>query len=311
MNLLRSKEILFKKIFLLIFLLIISIYNSHGNESKDHKENLYSSSFNRALTTGAVGESSTLYLNNQKNTYFFNLMNNDFLGNTDKYLTGSMKIGFEEKRGKTDGFATTLYWRALTPNFKDDKNGLFADWLEWETSFSSLSLKKYGLFRNYFNIGISHLGDKKIDNVQRFIHNKLGLNISNINYTGQPQKFDFISLFEVGSGLILKPVNIYNTNLETMISISGRYAKDISYIAATSNFLLTFNRFFAMALEIKLSSQLASKLHYNFTSTREEFGLGFRIYKYYRPTFRYISPYQKGDNIRQIYIDAINFTYSY
>ncbi|MFK7826946.1 MAG: hypothetical protein AB8G05_22580 [Oligoflexales bacterium] len=155
----------------------------------------FGSEFERkANTRGIIGEHDPINLINDG--FLFSPMTNDFIGQTDKLMTGSYRLSYL-KSWSDSSFMLTGYWRSLTPVYKKKFGqsdlkipfGRFADWAEIQGSYlkKSKSNIPYGSLNYVFTLGLGHIGDKGLKQVHTYIHKATDNSLLNLDYHNQPK----------------------------------------------------------------------------------------------------------------------------
>ena len=148
----------------------------------------------KANTHGIIGEMGSLSLIDDG--ILISPMTNDFIGQTDKLMTGSSRLSYLTSSDESS-LMVTAYWRALTPVFKkkfgqsDLKTpfGRFADWAEIQVSSLTESDYKLAYGRLYygFTLGLGHIGNKGLRKIHYQIHKVTNNSLLNLEYKNQPK----------------------------------------------------------------------------------------------------------------------------
>jgi hypothetical protein len=266
-------------------------------------------------TPGAVGDPGSFMLLPQ--SVYFNLMHNDFAGDTDKHLTGSAWTGISlldpiEKRA----FDIRLEWRFITPAFQgrfdqadyDKPVGRFADWLALDSSYAfTRPLNSGWEIRHQLAFGLGHIGSKGARQVQTAIHKQIAVAYENLIYSDQPVGWHSMLGYE--ASLISPASNKYGvTNLRTLMT--GGVSTDVMVdeIYLRLNTVGDLGSQIGVSLELAAFQQLGSEMLRDLSGIRYEAGLGAIVWQIYRPGIKYVSNFLNSDRVGQLYIDPINIS---
>lgn len=243
-----------------------------------------------------VGEPGFLDL---RKGLFIQLMNNDYLGNTDKLMTGSFSLGYLTNSWGIY-YTHRLFTPAINPSYGEND---YPQPLGINTDVMSLNLfKEIKLDLGAFDggLGWDHLGENGAGSISRSIHNQIGS--PHLNHNQSLKKGDYL-----------------NYNLQYSLNIIQDSGLKTG-AGTRSDFLLTEDYWFAkytLAWDfIKLSLAQYAIWHKSSnlirqTAYRKESTLGIGIGKYYRVYIHYVSPYIKGDHKGQVYLSPLNFQYEW
>lgn len=246
-----------------------------------------------------LGDTEYLYLNSPG--FWVQPFNNDFLGETDKYLTNSTGLSYAwltDSMGYDIGFFRRLYTPALSPNFSSPKfaspPGVLADDSEFRFSFS----KNFQGFYFFPEISFHVIGHQGAHKIYNFVHQTIG---SPLNYDqyGPETAGNYIS----GGLKIVKVANYYWLGL-------GYYNSPyITEIYEEVGIKYTVENF-GLAGQIKKIQQLDSTLYKQITPTRTEAQIAV-YYAWYSFNVNYNSSFLSADSIPQWYIAPINLKFDY
>jgi hypothetical protein len=266
-------------------------------------------------TPGAVGDPGSFFLLPQ--SVYFNLMHNDFAGDTDKHLTGSAWTGISlldpvEKRA----FDIRLEWRFITPAFQgrfdqsdyEEPVGRFADWLALDSSYAfTRPLVSGWEIRHQLAFGLGHVGSKGARQVQTAIHKQIAVAYENLLYSDQPEGWHSMLGYEAS---LISPAlhNNWIANFRTIMTsgISTDVMLDEVYFRI--NTLGDVGTRIGISAELAAFQQLGSEMLTELSGIRYEAGLGMIIWQVYRPGIKYVSSFLSADRVGQVYVDPLNIS---
>lgn len=247
-----------------------------------------------ARTNGTVGEISNMGFCKKGETTV-HPQTNDYLGGTDKLMTGSAHVS----HSFDNDHEVTARWRAITPTGPCGA-GVFADWLSLETSI----LKEQDNFLLGGGVSIGHIGNKGLKKFQHSLHKKLKCTYRWLTYSDQPEGYNtgvsFIGGYYKNTGPIA---------LQFLLEGSSEPALTEYGPAINLNYTLPSVK---VGVEMKYRKIVNSdfyKTDYNkLRKLRFETAVGLQIGGW-KPAIKYLSPYLQNDGRRQINVDLINFSF--
>ncbi|WII71366.1 hypothetical protein QJS83_12925 [Bdellovibrio sp. 22V] len=254
----------------------------------------------------AIGDTGTLYLNDPG--LFFDVHNNDWLGQTDKLVTFSSALayfrGLQTKK-EMGAFSPTpealklaLNTRLLTPITStrfdhkdlDQKVGIFAEWLELQIAYSRL----FGRVKLELSFAGDFFGNFAGDNVYRYIHEV---------FASDDLWEDFGRRYEGTYGAGTVGIGyLWSDYLLSMIYYGRSQIMEEETIATSLIFPLSAN--FSIAGENRFVNQKTSKVYANPRPYRYEWAWGFK-WNFWQVQFKYVSPYLEEDRWGQYYISPL------
>lgn len=274
-----------------------------------------SNSFLAADAKGAVGETSKLFLIEEG--FFARPFYNDFYGNTDKHLTGGLNFGYTHICEK-DSLESRFHWLAFTPTsyemfgeeMLEEPVGTFADWMEIKETWAHLFEYHDEIIRVQFSLGFGHIGDHGMKQFHHDFHKFIGSPTEGLEYTDQPIGTTFSWGFEVG--LIEKARTVFGLRKESMLTFGYSQNKFMWDFYVDHNEVLTWSPGIKTGLEVRMVRQTESEI---FTEKqrlawRSELALGLRFY-WWRPSIKYLSPYLRGDQVGQTYLDVLSIYFKF
>lgn len=269
------------------------------------------SSFLNANAPGAVGESGSLFL--VKEGFFARPFYNDFYGKTDKQLSGAFQFGYLSSWSDSS-LESRVQWRMITPTFKEkyesqnleEPVGRYADWIEWQEAWSKLYPVNGELFRFQIALGYGHIGNHGAKRLHRHFHELIGSPTEGLEYSNQPVGHAFSGGLE--AGLISPERLLWDMKMESMLSVGYAQNNFMTDFFVTQNYVLGFSRDSEAALEMRLVRQAESSIFDDDDrlAWRSEIAFGWR-YDWWRPSIKYVSPYLRGDQQGQTYLDLLAF----
>ena len=261
-----------------------------------------------AKSPGALGEPSHDYL--FSDSIYLQALYNDILGQTDKYLTNGSKFGLLLNYGDYS-MEFSSSWRFVTPALKEhnfsDYNlssppGVFADWLATNVTVAKkFDLDERNFITGQFSIGYDHFGNKAAKPVQQGIHRGLGIDHEIYDYQGQIRAEHF------SKGVELAYVRYFTKSFQLKSAlgyVDNFLTRDLYYEQYA---LANVSSSFKFSMSYKHVSQKDGEIDLNLRPARNEYGLGLLLFDIYKPGVRYVSPYIKGDDTRQIITDFLSF----
>ena len=265
-----------------------------------------------AATRGSVGEISNHLIAPDGAT--LDVMDNDFLGTTDKYMTGSMKAGWGRTFANTgSGYASSFEimgtWRALTPTESGTVGGnplgrmvgRFADWMEAEGAYArTYDVGSGQRVKGQLTLGGGHIGDKGMRRVHMAVHKAIGMQTAGLEYTNQPVgktvKYDASlgDAWRFGAA-------------EYLVSLGHASDSATHDTYLQGNFLTPLGKNVGFGLEGRVARQWGSDIYDGLDTWRREISFGLTVFKYYQPSFKYVSPYLPGDDRGQYYAEILRF----
>lgn len=271
--------------------------------------------FRSASVQGAIGESSNLHL--IPDGIYIHPLYNDVSGGTDKFLTGSIKLGMLHS---FDAFSieSVMYWRLITPSFKSqfgsdplpEPVGRYADWTELKTAVSKQTQAFGTKFRNQVTLGLSDIGDKGGKDIHRNIHWLTRNSLDHLDYTDQPEG-RFVTLgFE--SGVEGKLCQDGLPCAYQLLSLQGESSKMMRELGIQWNMnIIVLPKWWENATEVRVIRQLQSDVYGRIKPWRYEGAVGVRLFSVLTPTVKYVSPYLEGDDVGQTYFDLIHYNVAF
>ena len=267
----------------------------------------------RAMTRGSIGDISHHCITSDGFT--IDVMNNDLFGGTDKYMTGAMKAGLQRffprnNRGFSSGFDIVVNWRALTPADKEKfsgrslgmKIGRFADWMDTNGTYArSYSLSNDYSFKNQLSLGIGHVGNKGMREVQVMLHKLTNNPTEGLVYTGQ--RVGLVGSADYSMGLVKTA-----SRLSVSVDIGAAHNAAMTEGYASANASMAVMPFLRVGTELRLIRQFRSDFYHDDIRTyRYESSAAICFFEYYQPSVKYVSPYLPGDNVGQFYGEILRF----
>jgi hypothetical protein len=278
-----------------------------GHSSKVHTR--------RASTIGAIGEASNMLL--IPNGLYFHPVYNDVNGGTDKFLTGSAKLGLNLSWDSI-GWESVAYWRLVTPSFRKEFGlpdsekpvGRFADWQELKTSVSGI-ISVGGLkIRQQFSAGFNDVGPKGGKEFHHAVHRATKNPTHQLEYTNQPEG-TFWS-FNEEIGLVFELCPRVMPCFHHIIAAEASQGKFMNEVGFRYNLVQVLEpKWWENAFEIRAIRQLKSQVYTHIRPWRHEAAVGARLLKVITPTVKYVSPYLYGDDIGQTYFDLLHYNYEF
>lgn len=267
--------------------------------------------FSSASTRGIMGGISNLYLS--PDGFEVNIMNNDFLGGTDKYMTGGMSYGWLHSLRLGESHNILSYeilasWDALTPGTSESVGGRplprtlgrFADWMSGRGSLSYTFAHGLGRSKVQLSLGLGHIGHKGMKNLHYAIHSGIGMQTSGLEYDNQPAGFTRDYDLYVGHIMGDKPN-------EWMIGGGVAYNKAMRDFYLRANYLRDLTQSYKLSLELSLVRQMDSQIYDGIAPMRYEAAVALRIHEYYQPGFKFVSSFLKEDPRGQFYAELLRF----
>lgn len=243
---------------------------------------------------------------------FYMSGNNDFIGPTDKLVTG----GFNMSYGKIwENFAMRLRasWTLITPIFQYDLNqelldspiGKVADWQRHQVLMAySLPMQSGGSFKIQWNLSNNILGENGLDLVQKNIHDVINSEFYLDSVAASEEKTYIAN--ELILSLYTAP--IWNGSLQYFISLgfSDDYFFAQNHIDA--GFLLGSEESMRMYYKYSyIQTRDAGFFEGLLKKDRRQMILAFKFGNYWAPSVAYSSVYLKEDRVSQYYLNFYGF----
>lgn len=254
--------------------------------------------------SSGIGDMGTFYLA-QPSFFSLHLMNNDWIGGTDKLMTGSASLFYHKKLNTWNdgensvyrGVQFSIHRRIITPILKTKFNtsdlstpvGFYADWFEFQTAYSHV-------WKNYkveLSLSLDDFGNFDGHDIQSRIHQIIGSSDESSRY-GNDSKGSY-GAGSVGAGYLFNEdalLMLYFQKNEIMQAWDARfsYAKNIGE--------------FNYAFQVNLVSQDYSDLYKEITKYRYDWGISAK-YKWWQGNFGYVSKYLQKDEYGQFFINPL------
>lgn len=253
-----------------------------------------------------IGDFGSFYLAKPQD-FSFHVMNNDFIGNTDKLMTGSSTLfyysGLGEKNQK-QGISLSVNRKLITPiiktRFKDPTlkkpEGVLADWLEVKASYSKIFDNNWKLETS---VSMDDMGDFYGTSIQSKIHQIVGSTDDTKKY-GKRKQGTFVGS-SIGIG--------YLFDLNYLIMVYFQKNEIMQNWISKIFYVNTYNKI-EYGVEANLVIQQHSDFYLDITPIR--YGWGFSLkYQWWQMNFGYVSKYLKYDEYGQFYLDPIVFNFSF
>jgi hypothetical protein len=247
---------------------------------------------------GQLGEVEPTYLVNRD--MYLQLFNNDFAGNTDKYLTNTMGLSYTYDAKWELGLYRRLTTPALSYDFGGEKlaspYGVLAD----DTSVRLATfIELYPKVILYPEFSINFIGNQNAKEVYNFVHNVVG---SPLNYHlyGRERKTIGVS---PGLKLVYEDQNYFvGTG-----AFSSLYMQEVYLLTGVKH----ETKSVAFSVQYKLVQQLGSVFYgSDIKPYRTEGQVGFRL-NWYLFYIHYTSTFLKSDPINQLHISPLNFQWNW
>lgn len=253
-----------------------------------------------------IGDMGSFYLSNPDN-FVFHIMNNDFIGNTDKLMTGSSTLIYYSQLGdknQNQGISLAINRKLITPiiktHFKNTSfkkpQGVLADWLEVKSAYSKVF---NDLWKFEMSISMDDMGDFYGTSIQSKIHQIVGSTDDSRKY-GKERQGVFVG-GSVGFG------RIFDLNYLLMAYFQKNEIME-SWIARLS-YVNTYEKL-EYGIDTNIAYQVGSHFYSNISNVR--YGGGFSLkYRWWQMNLGYVSKYLKYDEFGQFFIDPIIVNFSF
>lgn len=249
-----------------------------------------------------VGDSGSYYLNEPGIT--FHVHNNDYLGRTDKLMTGSSHLFlYGRSSNRRHGVELSLQRRLTTPIVKtrhgeiplDSPQGVYADQVETRLGYSYLNNN----FKMEAAVSYEHYGNLRGEKILKFLHELAGSNIY-INVYGEKIKNDYVS-GAVGFGYLVGP---------SLLMVYFRESPVMRDVMARTNI-----KFGKKDIQVSIQAEAARQTQSDFyrddiEDWRYGYGLSFKLY-WYQMSVNYTSKYLSYDKFGQFYISPLIVSYEF
>ncbi len=276
---------------------------------------LASTVFKAANAPSAIGETGHLFLVEQG--LLARPFYNDFYGETDKQLTGGMQLSYLSLWSKSS-LESRIHWLAITPSFKErhqseylkEPIGRYADWIELQETYSHLFNLGGELLRLQISLGLGHIGNHGMKHLHRDIHKIIGSSLQGLDYTQQPKGLAGSMGLELG--LIDNVGEIFGWRKESMFNLGFFHNKFMTELYLNQNHVFIIDPQQRLGIEMRMIRQAESMIYLDSErlAWRFEVGAGYR-YAWYRPSIKYVSPFLRGDQVGQTYLDLFAFYFAF
>lgn len=267
------------------------------------------SAYKAANAPGAIGETGSLFL--IEDGIFARPFYNDVYGKTDKQLTGALQLGFL-KSWRDSSLESRIHWLAITPTFKESQGteylkapvGRYSDWIELQESWMKFFQLGDETLRFQVSLGVGHIGNHGAKRMHRRLHELIGSSLHGLDYDNQPAGWNWSGGLELG--LIDDIRTLWGLQKESMLNVGVFQNKFMTDLYISQNHVFSFSEKAKAGLEMRLVRQAESDIYGDDDrlSWRFELAAGFR-YKWYRPSIKYVSPFLRGDQMGQTYLDPL------
>jgi hypothetical protein len=254
--------------------------------------------------SSGIGDMGSFYLADPS---FFTLhvMNNDFIGNTDKLMTGSASLFYYKSLAdyKSDqstilrGLEFSLHRRLLTPILKTRFNtqelnqpeGFFADWLEVKVAYSQIVNR----WKTELSLSLDDFGNFDGENIQAKIHKAIGSPDESSKY-GKAYQGTY-GAGSAGIGYFL------GENLLVMTYFQKNEIMESWYLR--TSYMEHFGKL-GVGFQVNLVNQDYSDAYNEITQHRYDWGIGVK-YGWWQANFGYFSKYLIKDDFGQFFINPL------
>jgi len=272
--------------------------------------------FEFVMPQGVVGEIGSLYL--KGDSVYVHPATNDYLGDTDKYLTGSanagLLLGWPDDNHDLKSAALGIYWRAITPAFRPKDGepefekpvGRFADWLDGQIAYGLTRPTWLGGFKFELGFNYGNISDRGIKYVHRWIHQAVRQPTSHLSYDHQPtgNTYGANTMF----AHIVPAIDLFGAKFNWQTAVGAQNSKIMNEYFLQWNTILQFSPAYKWGFERKIIKQATSQFYEHIRHNRYETTFSMLLWQVYQPSVKFISPYLKEDNAGQIYVDLLNIT---
>ncbi|MEC9283363.1 MAG: hypothetical protein VX642_11665 [Bdellovibrionota bacterium] len=238
--------------------------------------------------------------------------NNDFVGPTDKLVTGSLNLSYGHI---WENFAMKLRasWTLVTPVFQYDLNqdlletplGKVAEWQRHQLLMAySIPTNTGGSFKIQWNVSNNLLGENGLDLVQKNIHDVLNSEFY-LDSVEPSEEKNYIAN-ELIISYYTSPY--FNASLQYFLSlgVSDDYFFGQSHIDA--GFLLGSDESFRMYYKYSYAKPRDTGFFKGLLKKdRRQMILAFKVGNYWAPSLSYSSVFLKEDRISQYYLNFYGF----
>jgi hypothetical protein len=238
-------------------------------------------------------------------------MNNDFLGETDKLLTGAMQLGLL-RRYSDSAYSLQLHWRFLTPVYKRTFGesdlkipiGRFADWAEMTHGYS----RRFGgndRLVHSFSLGVGHVGNKGAKGIHTYIHQLTKNPIHQLEYNDQLEGYTPSGGYQLGYEL--PELNLNRVTTRQQLSIGHHYKNIMWETYGKANIVVPIIDGFRFGAETTLVAQHLSHTYDSPRPLRGEIAGGLLIWHYFQTNVKWVSVYLYDDAYGQVFFEPITF----
>ena len=179
--------------------------------------------------------------------------------------------------------------------------GRFADWMEGEFAYArTYDLGSGQRIKGQLSLGGGQIGNKGMRSLHISIHKAIGMQTTGLEYTNQPvgktEKYDASvgDAFRCGAS-------------EFLVSLGNSRDPATSDLYLQGNAIIPLTSSIGLGVEARMIRQYHSEIYDHVDLWREEASFALRIYKYYQPSFKYVSQYMVDDTRGQFYAELLRF----
>ena len=250
-----------------------------------------------------IGDPGNFYITNPGVT--FDLLNDDYIGSTDKLMTGSNFISLQWVSGKDWGFEFSVNHRFLNPITKtrfhngeiiNSPQGFYGDELEPRFSISRLS----GWFKTELSLGVAIYGDFGGASAHDTIHKAVDSPLELHRFGDLPHGAYLVG--SAGAGFLL------NNNLLWMFYVNRSPTMD-SY---TSRFSLKTDLWQGAAAAMQVQADYMHRSHFYQKLVPWHWGVGWSFkWGFYQFTANYSSIYLQYDRYGQFFLSPLILNFEF
>ncbi len=252
------------------------------------------------------------------NSFYFNPLNNDLGGKTDKFLTHSTRLGLTYDTDDSESLDFRLGWRFLTPSYQIADGvelrppvGKYGDWSEAQFAYSVLFVEEAEVFipRIQLEAGLGHLGPKGAREMQVGLHKEIGNSWQHLTWVDQERGITSGAGVELGLASAGQKMEVLGSTHFFYMGYGVSSNPIMFQQFVKFNLVSKWSDHLGASIEAKYVRQIASLILPDLTPNRSELALGLLLSEWYKPTVTWVSAYFQNDPVGQFYFDLININW--
>ncbi len=274
--------------------------------------------FVSARTPGYIGVASTSSW--RSTSIYASVQNNDFIGQTDKLVSGSNQISFlwalKPESFVVSSIEASLYWLAITPSYRPRDGsqsfvtpvGFYADWLDFQVAIAQTRWFDFGGLKLNVAATVGDIADHGMEKVHTSLHELVGQPVSDIDYSGAKERKTQGGDIAVSYLLLPFDCNSWRVSAELSVGRSKNVFFDESY--ADFRLGMRTSEEYQLGVTTRFVRPLAVRVYDKVNPFRYESAITLR-WGGWMPSLRYVSAYLPADTHPQLYADLLSWNFEF